>query len=476
MAIGSLPSAGPPAGIEVVETTATRLGGPQIGSPSFDTSILAAAPGLAAVREVPIKPLPQPGQMTSAPEIVEVWAKRAAEAANDLKYEQSVSDALARSPMGVMGSIGILLEAITAAINYAPSVKEALDREKWDPKNYPTPSPKVDTPRPPQSAPDEYLPGWEEQHRPSDVLPEYLRNQPPGWLYNPDTGTFIPGNWWDSMWYPSGSALTWEGDMPHWAPNQKPLSWRDPYANTKVEQARRPGRLGDMEWQIEPQGPAKPRSRSRLRHRNRRMEETLRRYGDRLSEGLEKAVRNVDAPDPLPELQIGFAKTATGIKLSLGVRPKLAPVNRLALNHDPAEHRFRKDRKSKHQMAYMAMLKMVNKVWGDVSEGLDLLQAALMGFSWKDSGRQVKQWKDVYYSWDDVDFDMGKFLMAYVKMEVTDRLIAQLSKAQVDWLRKNFRDDEAIMNMLGNPLTWVSRFQRFGQQFPVDYPTETAHD
>lgn len=142
------------------------------------------------------------------------------------------------------------------------------------------------------------------------------------------------------------------------------------------------------------------------------------------------------------------------------LRPQANPRALPAVRHARAESTFRKDQKWKSTQRYLAVLNIVNKTWGRISEVMDVGKA-LIDNLYDETGevRKIRRWDQAYELMraGRLELDVEGFLMQVMYQELMDRGIAMLGRAEDKWMKDHFPLDHPLNNMFGRPSTWVSR-------------------
>ena len=160
----------------------------------------------------------------------------------------------------------------------------------------------------------------------------------------------------------------------------------------------------------------------------------------------------IDQPVPLPDVAPATpveTTTVPQIKIEVKARPQTIAVERT----------LRKDTKTKSQLAYLSLLNLVNKTWGEVSELKDFLDILFDNVQVNGRSGRNLTFNELIQALQDgeLDVDADQLLVDLATEELLDTYIAALSQFEKRVLLESLPLDHPLLNMYGNPSTWARR-------------------
>jgi len=169
--------------------------------------------------------------------------------------------------------------------------------------------------------------------------------------------------------------------------------------------------------------------------------------------------------DPMPKVRFapGRSRDTGAIRV-----PNARPVPRVVPRLDPAQTLRRKDEKWKSTLKYLALLALVNKTWGRLSEVMDFGGVILRSvYDSEGEYQYIKRWDLLFRLLQEgrLEIDMDKFVTEFLYEQLMDFGIAKLGQIENQAMREFFPLDHPANNMFGRPSTWYSRAQKLYEAF-----------
>lgn len=173
-----------------------------------------------------------------------------------------------------------------------------------------------------------------------------------------------------------------------------------------------------------------------------------------------------EAIDILPETELSIELPTVDRDFSARIH-----VGRSMAQAKAAETTLKMDAKTKAQMMYMALLSFTNRTWGALSELFDFL-AVLFDNIYID-GRKLAtfhikshaEFLAILRNAHDVRVDQDGVMVGVAREQLTDTLIASMTRAEAMLLHRVLPASHPLLNMYGLPTTWA---RRFGKLLPSE--------
>jgi hypothetical protein len=152
----------------------------------------------------------------------------------------------------------------------------------------------------------------------------------------------------------------------------------------------------------------------------------------------------------------------TRIGIGPGTRVNVNFGYRTALSYDFAERIYRRDEgKRESQAGYLAMVAMINKYYGRLSEVWDSLSVVLDnitvgGKKLSDYPRR-ERFEVLYKNWRNLEFDTEGIVLGLIQETMTDLAIGIMSQAEAKFMLDRFGPDSIFNKLYGLPSTVVRR-------------------